>query len=176
MPRRRTGNRKFPKRSTLWVPFETTIALTTAGAVVVASTGLLENYFGQTGEEVPIGSTVGPIRGIWTLEPTTNTAIDQGYRVEAHVQVEAEGGRASPGTPGVDIIDGMWYGQFAYAQAQLLEQSSGVFTAPSLVKDFTTKAKRKITGNGQEVNVSAVGSGNTDYTLAFIGNIMVMLS
>ena len=174
MPRRRTGNRKFPKRSTLWVPFETTIELTTAGTVVQAATGLLGNYFAQTGEEVPIGSTVGPIRGIWTLSPLVGGTIDRAYRVEALLQLLPEGGRATLAVPGVDIVDAMWYGQFAFT-GQNLEASSGVFVAPTAVKDFVTKAKRKVTGNGQELRVVAVGSSNTDYTLVFLGHIMVML-
>ena len=58
--RRRTGNRTFPRRSRLWLLFEVTLALTTAGTVV-ATADLLGNYFSQTGEEVPIGSTIGPV-------------------------------------------------------------------------------------------------------------------
>ena len=111
--RRRTGNRSFPKRSTLWLPFDVSAELATPGTVV--ETGdMLANYFAQTGEEVPIGTTLGPVRGVMGVHPTTATAPDRLFQLEAVMQLNREGGRATLPVPGVDIIDAMWYGQMFY--------------------------------------------------------------
>lgn len=174
MPRRkRTGNRTFPKRATLWVPFDVTASLVTAGTKVV-SNDILGNYFGQTGEEVPVGTALGPVRGIWSLAPTVATTTEQNYRVEAVLQLVMEGGRAVEVTPGVDISYSPWYGQFTYT-GQLIEDASGTFAAPAVEKELVTKAMRKITGNGQEYQFTAVGSGNTDFTVRWIGVVMLKL-
>jgi len=108
--RKRTGNKTFPKRSTLWIPFEVSIALTTAGTVV-ASADLLANYFAQTGAEVPVGATVGPVRWTAGLRPTVSTTLSPSWRAEMGMQLVPEGGRATLPSPGTDIFDSMWYGQ-----------------------------------------------------------------
>ena len=171
--RRRTGNRSFPKRSTLWLPFDQTIALTTAGTKV-DSGDLLGNYFSQTGEEVPIGTTIGPIWGIMTLGPTITTAFTFAYLVEAVLQLNKEGGRATLPTPGVDIIDAMWYGQMP-ATGQVTEFAAGSFAQVLSASAFTTKAMRKVTGNGQVLIVTAVADQNTDYDFRVVGNLMLRL-
>ncbi len=169
---RRGRASSFPKRSTLWLPFETTIALTTAGASV-ESGDILGNYFGQTGEEVPIGSTIGPVRGRYGLTPTVESVFDENNRVESVLQLNREGGRATLPVPGVDIGDFMWYGQ-AWAQNGW-EVGSGVFEASPVVMPCETKAKRKISGNGQTLTFSATQNTNVDYTLTFLGTVLIML-
>ena len=170
---RRTGNRRFPKRSTLWIPFEVTLALTTAGTVV-NSGDLLANYFGQTGEEVPIGSTVGPVRWLETVTLTTLSSNDPAWRAEEVMQLNKEGGRATIPSPGVDILDALWYGQI-WNGAQLLEAAAGVFQSGATAVYRMTKAKRKITGNGQVLIISAIPSSNSDMTMTHIGVVMLML-
>ena len=171
--RRRTGNRTFPKRATLWLPFDQSMSLVTAGTVV-DSNDLLGNYFGQTGEEIPTGSTLGPIRGIQTLRPTGASTFDVGFGLEAVVQLLKEGGRATSPIPGVDIIDAMWYGQMTASQPGT-ESATGVFTQAIVEKPFESKAMRKVTGNGQILVVSAVPDSNTDYTYRVLGSILVRL-
>ncbi len=171
--RKRQGNRVFPKRSTLWVLFEVSLAMTTAGTVV-ASADLLGNYFGQTGEEVPIGSTIGPVRGTLSLASTAGNTADADYRLEMAMQMTREGGRATLPSPGTDIMDAMWYGQFSAPPIQQ-EISSGVFSTPASKQELLTNAMRKITGNGQQLQIFAVPSGNTDFTLTAIGVLMLKL-
>ncbi len=172
--RKRTGNLTFSKRATLWLPFEGTIALVTAGTVV-QSADLLGNYFGQTGAELPVGATIGPIRGRWSLRPDISSTGNVENQVEALMQLVPEGGRATVPTPGVDILDAMWYGQM-FSLWNEVETSSGVFgTISGREEPFETKAMRKLTGNGQELKISAVQSSNTDYDLKFLGVIFVRL-
>ncbi len=172
--RKRTGNRTFPKRATLWLPFEATVALTTAGAVV-QTPDLLGNYFGQTGEEVPIGTTLGPVRGRWSIRPDVATATDFSAHVEALMQLVPEGGRAVAPIPGVDIVDAMWYGQM-FALFNEVETASGVFAVISgNDQEFVTKAMRKVTGNGQELKISAVLNTSVDYDVTWLGHIMLKL-
>ena len=167
------GFRTFPKRSTLWLPFEGTISMVTAGTVV-ASGDLLGNYFGQTGEEMPVGATLGPIRGRWRAVPTVNTSTDDSAHVEALMQLVPEGGRATLPVPGVDIVDAMWYGQLQFLAPEW-EASSGVFQGPGVDAEFLTNAMRKVTGNGQELKVYAVSSTNVDITVKILGMILVKL-
>ncbi len=171
--RRRTGNRTFPRRSRLFLPFDTTIALITAGATV-ESGDMLGNYFGQTGEEVPVGTTLGPIRGVWAARPTVNTAFNENIAFEAVVQLNREGGRATLPVPGVDIIDAMWYGSLIVTEPGL-EFGSGTFQQMPTVLPFETKAMRKVSGNGQTLTMTAVADQNTDYTLRLLGTVMLML-
>ena len=174
MPRRRrTGNRSFPKRSTLWLPFEVFATNATAGTVV-ATGDMLANYFGQTGEEVPIGTTIGPIRWAAGMSPLVVTTIDLNYRLEMAMQLVPEGGRATLPSPGTDIMDGMWYGQLLYDK-QLIESASGVFNAPTQVKEFETHAMRKVQGNGQELKIYMVANSNVDYVTTHIGVLMLKL-
>jgi len=171
--RKRTGNRTFPKRATLWLPFEVTQVFVTAGAKVVSG-DLLGNYFSQTGEEVPIGTTIGPVR--WTAFVTANvtTAVDPKWRAELAMQVVREGGRAVLPSPGTDIMDAMWYGQVGDL-GQKLETASGVFTGRTTQYVNETKAMRKVTGNGQELKIFGVASANTDYDIVHIGVLMLKL-
>jgi len=172
--RRRTGNRTFPKRATLWLPFDISMAFTTAGGRI-ESGDMLGNYFGQTGEEVPIGTTIGPVRGKMSLTPNVITASNITTKMEAVMQLNKEGGRLVAATPGVDIMDGMWYGQM-YVPFAEHEISAGTFGADGVGNlDFSTKAKRKITGNGQVLVVTGVLNVNDDYNWNAIGVIMLML-
>ena len=173
-PRRRTGNRSFPKRSKLWIPFDKTIGLETANAAV-STANLLEGYFSQTGEEVPIGSTIGPIRGLWSLGPNVLTVIGN-IGIMAAIQLVPEGGRAVLPRPDVDIMDGMWYGQLN-ANMALSEIAAGTFSAqPMTVNEkFETQAKRKTSGNGQELLLTAVSDTTIDYNVYVFGMIMITL-
>ena len=171
--RKRTGNKTFPKRATLWLPFDVSLSMTTAGSIV-ESGDLLGNYFGQTGAEIPVGATVGPIRGRWVLEPQALATFDGSGQVEAVLQLLKEGGRAVSPVPGVDIIDAMWYGQ-AFFEGRIVEISAGVFNQQQHSMPFETRAMRKITGNGQILVVSAVDETNTNYDIRVLGNIFVRL-
>ncbi len=171
--RRRTGTRTFPKRATLWLPFDTVMTLATAGTPV-ESGDLLGNYFSQTGEEVPIGTTVGPIRGMMTLRPTVGSVFTTAIGVEAVMQLNKEGGRAVVAIPGVDILDGMWYGQMTMTN-QPSEVASGIFNQHPVERVFETNAMRKITGNGQVLIVTGVSDSNTDYTYRVFGNLLLKL-
>jgi len=169
----RGGFKSFPKRASLWIPFEVSQTLATAGTVV-ASTDLLGNYFAQTGEEVPVGSTLGPI--IWTMgmRPLVPATFSLNVRVEMVMQLEKEGGRATLPLPGVDIVDAPWYGQAVY-DAIPAEISSGVFNGPAIERSFRTNAMRKVTGNGQILRIFAVSQTNTDYVLDHIGHVFMKL-
>ena len=171
--RSRTGTRTFPRRTTLWVPFNEQITVVTAGTPVRTST-LLGVYFNQTGEELPIGSTVGPVRGLWTAAPSVGTAADVNQIFTAVMQVVKEGGRATAPAPTADILDAMWYGQLAATELQR-EIAAGTFTTAAVATPLATKAKRKITGNGDELIITAVPGTSTDFILTFFGNVMIML-
>ena len=174
MPRRkRTGNRTFPKRSTLWLPFDSSLTLVSAGSVV-QSGDLLGGYFGQTGEEVPIGATIGPIRGTPGLRPDVATSFDVAYSIEGVLQLVPEGGRAQLPLPGVDIIDSMWYASLLW-DGNMSEVSAGVFQGGWAVGTLETKAMRKVSGNGQELKYTFVGNGNVDYHVRVFGNLMLKL-
>ena len=172
--RKRTGNRTFPKRATLWLPFDVSLALVTAGTAV-ESGDLLGNYFSQTGEEVPVGTTLGPVRARWGLSPNVATSNDRNFKVEALMQLNREGGRATLAIPGVDITDGMWYGQF-FNTAQKWETTASTFTEGTTSGPLETKAKRKIQGNGQTLTITGVSNSSIDYNLNVIGHVMLMLS
>ena len=171
--RRRTGNITFPKRATLWLPFDVTNVLTTAGTVV-ASGDLLGNYFSQTGEEVPVGTTLGPIRWTSQLAPAVGSVISSAFKAEMVMQLEKEGGRATLPVPGVDIIDAPWYGQMFY-NLELQETAAGVFNGAAVSERFETRAMRKVTGNGQILRIFAVPNSNTDYNLNHIGQVFLKL-
>jgi len=171
--RRRTGNRTFPKRGTLWLPFEATASLTTAGTVVQTA-DLLTLYFSQTGAEVPVGTTIGPIRGRWAMRPAVSSVGDVALHVEALMQLVREGGRASLAVPGVDITQAMWYGQ-QFSEKTAVEAASGVFVTATQAMLFQTDAMRKIEGNGQELRVTLVQNSNVDFDYTFLGTIFMRL-
>ena len=167
------GFRTFPKRSTLWLPFDVSAELATPGTAV--ETGdLLGNYFAQTGEEVPIGTTLGPVRGQMAIHPTTATAPDRLFQLEAVMQLNREGGRATLPIPGVDIIDAMWYGQMFYT-SEAQEVSAGAFRAPTVSAELLTNAMRKVTGNGQTLTITAISEVANDYNFRAIGVVMLKL-
>jgi len=165
--------RKGPKRGSLWVPFDVQCLLTTGGTRV-QSGDILQAYFTQTGEEVPIGSTIGPVRGKARMLPSSPTAIDRAFVARCALQLNREGGRATLPSPEDDIMDGMWYGDIFYTNV-LTEVSAGIFQGATVVEPFETKAKRKITGNGQTLTVTADPSSSIDFQLDFVGHMFLML-
>jgi len=173
MARRKRSFKTFPKRATLWLPFDANLQLVTAGTVVV-SANLLGNYFTQTGEQVPIGTTLGPIRGEVVLTPVIATVFSTDWTVEALVQLLPEGGRAVSPIPGVDIVDAMWYGQMA-ANALVTETAAGVFSQLATTRPFESKAMRKVTGNAQQLLLFGASNDNTDYQYRVFGHIMLKL-
>ncbi len=171
--RKRSGNKNFPKRSSLWLPFSEQIALTTANSPVKSST-LLDEYFNQTGAELPVGATLGPIRGIVVITPNVSTVFNSNQSFMAVLQLVPEGGRTQTPNPTGDIMDAMWYGQFA-ATTPAGESAAGVFIQMPTVVPFETRAMRKITGNGQDLIVTAESFNNADYNLQFLGNVFIKL-
>ena len=174
MPKRkRQGTREFPKRSILWLPFDEIVSLVSADSPT-RSTDLLTNYFAQTGAELPVGATIGLIRGIVSLTPAVVTVFQQNHGVQSVLQLVPEGGRTQIADPDDDILDAMWYGQMMATNAPT-ETASGVFHQFPTVAPFVTKAMRKITGNGQQLIASCVQTTNADYDMRFVGNVMVRL-
>ncbi len=155
------------------MPYDILMLFDTAGTVV-QSADFLANYFSQTGEEVPIGTTIGPVRGEMMLFPTVETAIDRKVSIEQVLQLVPEGGRATLPSAGIEIVDGMWYGPMFWG-GQNQEAATGVFAAAARIKPFETRAMRKVTGNGQELRVYGVSNSNADYSLRFIGVLMLKL-
>ena len=90
------------------------------------------------------------------------------------LQLNKEGGRAVTAQPGVDILDGMWWGQM-HAHNSSRETAASTFAQFPTEEPFVTNAMRKITGNGQVLIMTAVGDQATDYTVRLFGVIMLRL-
>jgi len=168
---RRSG--RFPRRAMLWIPFDVSIALV-SGSSPVSGGNLLAAYFSQTGEEVPIGATIGPVRGKWAVSPAVATTFATAASMKALLQLNKEGGRTQTANPDNDILDAMWYGQM-FTTSPASEVSAGVFNQFATEREFHTKAMRKITGNGQELIPTAITDTNADYNVRFVGNLMIRL-
>ncbi len=171
--RKRTGNRTFPKRAKLWLPIQDVVTVISTG-VAVQTGDLLTQYFAQTGAELPVGSTIGPIRGMINVTPSVGSSFDLNQTIFMALQLTPEGGRAQVAIPDLDIMDAMWYGQIATTETPR-ESSAGTFQTPGIQREFMTKAKRKITGNGQQLVFTAVPATATDFLVRVNGMVMVAL-
>ncbi len=169
--RRFTRNRGVPKRATLWLPFSANIALQDSG-VQLQSADLLTNFFTDTGQEIPVGTTIGPIRGRVLISSQVPGASQQ--TIQCAIAKVPESSWSGVPDPGNEIMDGMWYGAY-YTSAWASEFAAGTFKAVSQDYLLETSAKRKITATGQELRLVAVANSgdNTDVDVA--GFVLLML-
>ena len=174
MARRRRGRSTgIPKRATLWVPFKDDLVMTVSGTVV-QSVDLFANFFTDTGQEIPVGTTITTIRGKALLRGAAAGIGVKGDVVMAALAKVPESSWQSLPDPESEIMDGMWYGQFIYPGN--LESATDVFGSSAEVAEvIETKAQRKITATGQELRMVAVADSGVDYTLEIVGNILLKL-
>jgi len=139
----------------------------------VQSVDLLAAFFADTGQEIPVGSTIAAVRGRATLFPTGADTGARGDVCMAFMSKVPESSWSGIPDPESEIVDGMWYGQFIYGGR--LESAAGVFAAGSVEQKMETAAKRKITATGDELRLVGVMNTGTDYTLQVAGNVLIML-
>ncbi len=139
----------FQKRANLWLPFKAALTVATGSTNNVGT--LLGRYLTEHGAEVPVGTTIGPIRGNYHVH--AQTAGEQPV-VFAAIYLSPEGGLASVPVLEDEQIDAMWYDARGLL-GKVSEVSSGVFASDGEVYPLMTKAMRKITEIGQELRFQA---------------------
>jgi len=158
-----------PKRATIWLPFhQAAIALAASGSV--ATGDLLARYQTEIGREVPVGTTLGPIRGNISVL-TTGAAVHS--HLFAAIQLITEGGSTVLPSLELEPIDAMWYGVLD-GRNQTVESAAGVFTEIPDTFPIQTKAMRKVREVGQQLHlVFNEVSGDAAVTLTVGGHIFM---
>ena len=157
------------KRGNLWLPFD---ASTTVDAGSDAnSADLLTRYLSDVGAEVPVGSTIGPIRGNISLEPVTINAQGAAF---CAIYLRREGSNPAPNLD-QEPWHAMWY-LAAPLTGKTNETAAGVFAPEKDVWPIETRAMRKISDVGEELVASfSEVTSLTDILTRVMGWIFIKL-
>jgi len=159
------------KRANLWLPFAVLQQETTTGSTLAVDT-MLDRYLADHGAELPVGSTIGPIRGNFHYH-----AEAAGFMpvVFVAVYLTPEGGIATDPVLEDEQVDAMWYATASY-NGIVSETAAGTFSSIGENLPLHTKAMRKITSIGQQltVQVDEVQSGG-DVIWDLTGHIFIRL-
>ncbi len=142
--RNRQRQRQGPRRANLWLPFEISGQEVTSNGTVSLLT-LLANYLTGHGAEVPIGTTLGPIRGSLHVHAEAAGLFPV---FMAAIYLAPEGGLTSPPTLDTEQVDAMWYTTHTL-NGMVSETAAGVFGSVATSLPIQTKAMRRITEIGQ---------------------------
>ncbi len=164
--RRQTATRRsVAKRGNLWLPFD--VSTTLNGGSSISLTSLLDRYLADHGAELPVGSTLGPIRGMLSFKAATDTEVI--VRVFAAIYLTPEGGLTAPPLLESEQVDAMWYTVAPWVS--LLGNGP-----PSIMVPIQTRAMRKITDVGQELHLQLDEvAGATNVEVAGGGHIFIKL-
>ncbi len=159
------------KRGNLWLPFSGIGLEVTTGSVTRTDT-MLARYLAEHGAEVPVGTTLGPIRG--NLHIHAQTAGEFPVIFAAIYLTPEEGIGANPDLEN-EQIDAMWYTTMSLNGA-VAETAAGVFASVAMEVPIQTKAMRKIRSIGQNLSfqIDEIGSGG-DVLFDFTGHIFMKL-
>ena len=172
---RRTFRRSGARRSTLWLPFDDTIALATSGAAV-QSADLLANYFTDMGEEVPIGTTITWTRMVISYGPTTpQDLVASRPTLQGFLALVPEGGYAQIPDPGAEIVNGFMYFNMDYKYESYRIAAADTFITSPTQKSFESEGQRKTQSAGQQVAGVFVQDSSTDFNVRIHGNILLKL-
>jgi len=156
--RDRQRSNRAVKRGNLWLPFST-LANTTVSSGTLSINTLLDRYLADHGSELPVGSTLGPIRGNFHFHSVT---IANQPVIFAAMYLVPEGGLSALPSLNLEQVDAMWYTTQSL-NGEVTETAAGVFDVVAMQTPIQTKAMRKITEIGEElaIQVSEVaGDGN----------------
>jgi len=163
--RQRFNRSSLAKRGNLWLPFEATLAVT-AGSAAIDRT-LLGRYLLEHGAEIPVGTTIGPIRGNVMIKSGTDTTLTT--KAFCALFLVPEGGLTSQPALEDEQVDAMWYGDYVYWS----NNTTGPF---GIVAPIMTKAMRKITEIGEELQFQADEiAGTTALEVEIAGHIFMKL-
>ena len=170
MTNRRRPNRaqgRAQKRGNLWLPFFLEITVV-AGASNTAN-ALLDRYLTEHGAEIPVGTTLGPIRGRLSIQSVTDTDVD--FAAFCAMYLTPEGGLGAVPSLDQEQLDAMWYG---FYPGRTILATGG--SALASVFEIQTKAMRKITEIGEQLTfqVDEV-AGETNLILQVGGHIFMKL-
>jgi len=168
MADRRTSDRfrrQGPKRGNLWLPFAFAVTVTASGSN--NNSTLLGRYLTEHGAEVPVGTTLGPIRGQFSVKAVTDTAVD--IQAMCAMYLQPEGGLTAVPSLESEQIDGMWYqavnGHMVLGNGQ-----------PFIDFTINTRAMRKVNEIGQELVFQCDEfGGETNIELLVGGHIFMKL-
>ena len=142
--RNRQRARSVHKRGNLWLPFAITGQEVTTGGTDVTST-MLARYAVDHGAEIPVGTTIGPIRATLHMHAETNGEFPV---IFAAIYLVPEGGLTAPPALELEQVDAMWYHATGLDGA-VNETAAGVFGARAMTIPIFSKAMRRITDIGQ---------------------------
>ncbi len=170
MTQRHRPVRTAPKRGNLWLPFSVLGQESTTGGTTQVGT-LLDRYLAEHGAEVPVGATIGPIRGHLHLHAQTPGEFPV---VFAAIYTAPETVPAG-GSLELEQIPAMWYTAVSL-NGDVAETAAGVFASVAMTLPVQTKAMRKIREIGENlvIQVDEVGSGG-DVLWDIVGHIFMKL-
>ncbi len=138
---------KPTSRAMLWLPFRATI--NSLGSTGITTAQLQTNYFSDTGEEIPVGTTVTRVRGLYSVVCQA-IAVRQAFN--AALALVPEGGYGTIPSLASEIFDAFWY-LAGRTSGEVSETAAGVFGAVDTVYPIDTKGKRKIKEVGEEITL-----------------------
>ncbi len=154
--------RTVPKRSFIWLPHYTeSFVLGAAGA---SGVNITSRYFLEVGREIPVGTTLGPIRGTIRIRGDT---VGLSPDIFSIIRLNREEDTTSP-ILDLESSDAMWYGQFL-SNNIVQETAAGVFAVQAETYTVETHAMRKVTAVGDELRMSfdeVSGDAGVDMTIA----------
>ena len=163
-----------PRRGRVWVPFHSTAAaVLQEGVQLLVNSDLLFLYFGQTGREIPAGTTVVRIRGSYRIDP--NSVGNKGQLTLAIVPMR------QGGVYGEDIRDDLvrplWRDDYAY-YGGAVETGAGVFEPWSTTREIDAHAMRTLPENGMQLHMighADVVDGDEATSVQVMGAVLIFL-
>ena len=145
--RARRGQRG-PKRKVFWMPFYVEGFAVPAGGTATSG-DMLARYFLEHGSEVPVGTTIGPIRGVIGVLGAT---VGQGFDLFGSIHMRPEAGFAVNPSLELEQFPSMWYGQLL-SDFSVQEIAATVFAKKRELFLLETKSMRKVREVGEEMRL-----------------------
>ena len=133
----------------------------------------MDNYVSDVGRELPVGATIGPIRGTFAWEPgntDTNPIILASllFVMENFTVTTAQ-------DQDIEIAEAMWWLYTAYS-SHIVEVAAGTFSNTKDIYPIETKAQRKVKQTGDRLVLQLQEVSGVDTVVAHAqGHIMVKL-
>jgi len=160
------------RREVVWIPWQSASVAAAHGGQTVIEADLLANYLGDSGREVPKGSTLMRIRGTVNYRALLAAQVVQMVTVivrtrEDEVYIEALH---------TEIVNPVWRDDFNYT-FRSLETAAASFSAESVTRTLDSKARRIFENADKLQMISRVilSTGSNDVEVLASGVVLLML-
>ncbi len=161
------------KRDMVWVPWQVELSTVLFQTLDVLSADMLANFFGNTGAELAVGTTIMRIRGSFLMLGVAASQLVQGSMAMLMVRED--------GTFAELLMDEMLHPLWRHdinEKALLQAVGAGTFSVIPARYEIDSKAKRKVRETGERLQwlaFTSVSTSSASISVQGSGSILLML-